>query len=113
MRNERITLITVLAEKRNSSGFKTSEEIQEVEVFAEIKSVGRSEYYEALRTSMEVSIIFVVDLDDFLLSTAEIPLKDGNSKKIKASRVRYEGIEYQIVRTFKNKELELTCREVE
>lgn len=113
MKDKLITLVTVLGEKQDSSGFKTGEETQRIEVFAEVKSVGRSEYYEALRASMKVSIIFAVDPDDFLLSEVEISLKDGNTKKLKASKVEYDGTLYQIVRTYNKGDLELTCREVE
>ena len=115
MRDKRITLITVLEEERDSSGFKTGESTQKVEIFAEEKSVGRREYYEALRASMQVSIIFSVDAEDFQLSVSEIPLSEGKTKKVKASKIEYEGDVYRIVRSYKTDSgtIELTCSEVE
>ena len=115
MNNKLITLVTVLSEERSSSGFKTGEQTHEVEIFADDNSVSRAEQYEALRTGIEVNIVFCVDPDDFLLSKQEILKKDGSVRKIKASRIKYEGAEYLIVRSFKNKRgmLEITCKEVE
>lgn len=115
MNDKLITLVTVLEENRNANGFKIGEKTSRVEIFAEEKSVGRTEYYEALRSSVEVSMVFSVDPEDFLLSVEEIELQGGKTKKVKASRVEYEGTEYRIVRAYKTKEgaLELTCKEVE
>lgn len=115
MNNKLITLVTVIEEERNNNGFKTGEQTYEVEIFADEKSVGRTEQYEALRSGIEVNIIFCVAPDDFSLSKQEIIKKDGSTRKINASRIRHEENEYLIVRTFKNKQgmLEITCREVE
>lgn len=113
-RDELIELVTVLEIKKNSSGFCVGEDIEKIEVFAGVKSVGRTEYYEALRNDIQVSIIFVVDPDDFRLSEREIQA-DGGLKKIKASKVVYDGTTYRIRRTYKNNfgMLEMTCSEVE
>ncbi len=113
-RDELIELVTVLEIKKNGSGFCIGEDIEKTEVFAGVKSVGRTEYYEALRNDIQVSIIFVVDPDDFRLSEREIQA-DGGLKKIKASKVVYDGTTYRIRRTYKNNfgMLEMTCSEVE
>lgn len=113
-RDELIELVTVLEVKKNGSGFRVGEDIEKTEVFAGVKSVGRTEYYEALRSGIQVSIIFVVDPDDFMLSEREIQA-DGEAKKIKASRVIYDGTTYLIRRTYRNNfgMLEMTCSEVE
>ncbi len=114
MNNEIITLVTVLGEKRDDDGFLQEEITAEVEIFAGIKSVGRTEYYEAFRSGIQASIIFLVDQDDFKLSEREITV-DGKLKKVKASRVVYDGTSYLIRRTFRNNfgMLEMTCSEVE
>lgn len=114
MNNELITLITVLGEERDAAGFLLRELTYEVEIFAGIKSVGRTEYYEAFRSGIQASIIFLVNQDDFKLSEQEIML-DGKSKKIKASKVIYDGTTYLIRRTYRNNfgMLEMTCSEVE
>lgn len=116
MNNSLITLITVLGEEKDSGGFKTGEIKKEVEVFAEVKSVGRMEFYEAMRSSIEAKVIFVMDMDDYLLSTEKITLKNGKIKELKASKISYENKEYLIIRTYQNNTtgmLEATCREVE
>lgn len=114
MNNELIELVTVLGCKKNASGFQTEEKTVKITVFAEIKSVGRTEYYEAMRSGIQASIIFAVDMDDFKLSEREITM-DGEKKKVKASKVIYDGTTYLIHRTYRNNfgMLEMTCREVE
>ncbi|MCM1264317.1 MAG: hypothetical protein NC313_16525 [Butyrivibrio sp.] len=114
MNNELITLITVLEEKRSKSGFLEGEETVETEIFAGIKSVGRTEFYEALRNGIKVVIMFEVDPDDFKLAERKIEV-DGAFKKISASKVIYDDILYLIHRTYLNKagKFEVTCREVE
>lgn len=107
-------MVTVLGENRDGAGFLTGEETMEIEVFAGIKSVGRTEFYEALRSGMQASIIFCVDMDDFKLSEQEIVV-NGETKKVKASRVIYDGTVYLIRRTYRKESgmLEMTCSEVE
>lgn len=114
MCNELIELVTVLGSEENANGFQTEERTAKVEVFAEIKSVGRMEYYEAVRAGMRVSIIFVVDADDFKLSECEITA-DGEIKKVKASKIIHDGTTYLIHRTYVKGSglMEITCREVE
>lgn len=114
MNNELITLITVLEEKRDKSGFLIGEETVETEVFAGIKSVGRTEFYEALRNGTKVVIMFEIDKDDFKMSERKIEV-DGALKKISASKVICDDVVYLIYRTYLNKagKLEVTCREVE
>lgn len=114
MCNELIEMITVLGSEKDADGFRTEEKTAKVEVFAEIKSVGRTEYYEAVRAGIQVNIIFVVDEDDFKLSEREITV-DGEIKKVKASKIIYDGTTYLIHRTFRKDSglMEITCREVE
>lgn len=114
MRNELIELVTVLGSEKNANGFRTEEHVEKAEVFASIKSVGRTEYYEAVRAGMQVNIIFVVDVDDFKLSEHEITV-DGKTRKVKASKIIHDGTTYLIHRTFvqDSRLMEITCREVE
>lgn len=114
MCNELIELVTVLGSDKDADGFRTEEKIKKVEVFADIKSVGRTEYYEAVRAGMNVNIIFVVDTDDFKLSEHEMDV-DGAIKKVKASKIIHDGTTYLIHRTFVKDSglMEITCREVE
>ena len=114
MNSELIELVTVLEITEDDSGFCTSEETAKTEIFAGIKSVGRTEYYEALRSGIEAKIIFLVDMDDFKLSERMIEV-DGVQKKVSATRIIYDGTTYLIVRAYRNNfgMLEITCREVE
>lgn len=114
LNSELIELVTVLDIAEDDSGFGTDEKIVKTEVFAGIKSVGRTEYYEAVRAGVQVSIIFLVDADDFSLSEHIIEV-EGKQKKVKASKIIYDGTEYLIHRTYRNNfgMLEITCREVE
>lgn len=110
MCNETIQLVTVKGYTKDASGFKTGDDLQTLEVFAEVKSVGRAEFYEAARSGMRVDIIFAVNPDDFEMAAVEV-----EGKKIRPSRVIYEGTTYLIERTYKKDMhiLEMTCKEVE
>lgn len=114
MNNELIELVTVLGSEKDTDGFQTEEITAKVEVLAGVKSVGRTEYYEAVRAGMQVNIIFVVDADDFRLSEHEITV-DGKTRKVKASKIVHDGTTYLIHRTFIKDSglMEITCREVE
>ena len=114
MNSELIELVTVLRITEDDNGFGTDEETVKTEVFAGIKSVGRTEYYEAVRTGAQVNIIFLIDADDFRMSERTVDV-DGDPKRVSASRIIYDGTVYLIHRTYRNKYgmLEITCREVE
>lgn len=114
MNSELITLVTVTGRLKDNSGFQTGEETAEAEVFAGIKSVGRTEYYEAVRAGVKANIIFLVDADDFKLSEQTIEV-EGAPKKVRAAKIIYDETEYLIQRIFRNNfgMLEITCGEVE
>lgn len=111
MRNDYIELMTVTGNEKDPAGFILGESVKNTTVFAEVKSVGRLEFYEALRSGMKASIIFSVNPDDF--DSAIVVGDDG--KKIKPTKVLYDGTTYNIQRTYKIglDKLELTCEEVE
>ncbi len=114
MGNELIELVTVLGGDKDADGFQVEEHAEKVEIFADKKSVGRAEYYAAASTGTRVTIMFVVDADDFKLSEREITI-DGKTKKVKASKIIHDGTTYLIHRTFCKDSglMEITCREVE
>lgn len=71
-------------------------------VFAELKSIGQSEFYQAQTLGLKPEIKFV--LADYLDYRNEqiIKFKDFNSD---------EELEYSVLRTFRNKnQLELVCK---
>ena len=109
MRDELIKLITVKGEKRSSRGFSEGEDIEETEVFASVLSVTGTEFYDALRSGIDAKIKFAVDPDDYILGNY---LVDGKVKK--PSRIRWNEIEYRIIRESKvnRHEIQITCEEV-
>lgn len=109
VRNEVIKLITVTGSVKNANGFATEEQVEECEIFAEVKSVGRTEYYEALRSGVKTSLIFDVYPDDFDMGRI---VRDG--KTYRPSKVLHDNVEYRIVRTYRKSidSMELTCEEV-
>ncbi|MEY8381973.1 phage head closure protein [Christensenellaceae bacterium 44-20] len=79
------------------SGYPTESEIKK-EAFADVKSVRRSEFYEALKQEMCLVIVFNVRCCDY-----------GNEKY-----VDFEGRRYKVARAYtKDSEImELNCSEV-
>lgn len=108
MRDEVINLITKYGAERDEDGFETSSNTHTIEdVFAEIKSVGRTEYYKALREGVKTALVFVIDNDDYELGKIL-----HENVMYTPSKVEYEKIPYKIERTYWNKatnEIELTC----
>lgn len=113
-KDETITLITLIDEKKDESGFVISENTKKIEIFCSVKDSVRSEFYEALRNGIKASIVFTVDGEDFKLSEHIIRV-NGTERKRRAEKVEYNGIVFRIVRSFRvtSDDLELTCEEVE
>ncbi len=91
--------ITLIADKTtiDSAGYPvTAEKCRDV--FANAKSVTRAEYYEAMRSGISASIVFVVSSHDY------------RDERI----VEYEGRRYKVERTYFTDadHVELTCSEV-
>ena len=100
MRNEICKLVKI--EKTiDDEGFEIEQET-EVEVFCEIKSIGRSEFYQAANAGVKVSLLVNIDADDY----------EANGEPM---RVNLKGKCYKVVRTYKKvgTEMELTLQEVE
>lgn len=100
MKNDVVYLVTV-TKSQDADGFET-ETSTEYEVMAEIKSIGRTEFYQAAHEGINVSLVAVINLDDF--ESVSTP-----------SKLRYSGDLYRIVRTYKTSKLdvELTLAQVE
>jgi len=81
--------------------------MQEVTVYVREKSVKRTEFYEAMRSGITANIVLEVRQEDYEL-TAHIT---DAGKKAYASKVRYDGGMYDIIRAYKNDRsmIELTC----
>lgn len=93
MYNEVISLITV-EETTNEVGDLVKVRTEK-EVFAELKSIGQTEFYQAKALGLKPELKFV--LADYY---------DYNDEKI----VNYCGKDYSVLRTFRNNnELEIVC----
>lgn len=109
-KNELLTLVTVTGMRCDENGFKTEELTVQKEIFCAVKSVGRTEHYEAARSGFKAGLIFVVNRDDF-----ETAIVDMDGRRIKPTKVLYNGVTYLIHRNYviQYGDMELTCEEVE
>lgn len=82
----------------DKEGFKISN-FTEREIFAGIKSVGRSEFYSAEQVGMTATVIFVINFEDYN----------------KEQKIRHNDFFYKVIRDYKAEEevIELTCERVE
>lgn len=110
MRDELIELITKKGITEDESGFPTSESEDKTEVFARVKSVRSTEFYQAYAAGKEVSLIFCIDQDDMKLAH-----KTVDNKTVKPWAVDYDGIRYRIVREYRTDmgEVELSVQEAD
>lgn len=102
MKNDVIYLIST-TNTQDEDGFEvtTSEEFK---VFAEIKDVKYTEFYQSSLAGMTASIVVSVNYADY-----EIP-------EVRPSRVRIDDVIYRIIRRYRKKvenSIELTLQEVE
>ena len=70
----------------------------ETPIYCGVKSIGRTEYYNAAATGLRPEIIFVVHAYEY------------DEQK----QIRFDGVEYRVMRTYEVdfEELELTCEKV-
>lgn len=101
MYDQQIKLITV-DKTVNEYGDTVENDCMEREVFAEVKSIGQTEFYQAQASGIKPEIKFV--LPDYL--------EYQNEKKIKfRSYGEVEERIYTVIRTFrKGNELEIVCK---
>ena len=81
----RATVISLITETRSRHGVHETVTESEREVFAEIRSVTRSEYYNALNAGIQPEYVFKLTVED-----------DYQKEHF----LRYEGQKYRIVRTY-------------
>ncbi len=110
MRDELIELITKTGETEDADGFPSSNTEHKESVFAEVKSVKATEFYQAYVAGMEIAYIFSVDRDDYKMAYQTV----GN-KTVKPWAVDYDGVRYKIVRAYLTKtgEIELSVKEAD
>lgn len=95
-------VITLVSEKRVTNKYGDTETIETKRtVFADLRSIGQSEFYQAQAVGLRPEIKFV--LADFL--------DYQNEKKILYAPFSGVEEEYSVIRTYrKNNELEIVCR---
>lgn len=103
--DEEVTLITVKNVK-NQNGFAEQQEAK-LTVDCREKSATRTEFYEALRSNITISLVLEVRIEDFELTGYVTP----NRKKAYATKAEYDGAVYDIVRAYKSDKsmVELIC----
>lgn len=105
-------VISLICEKTTpgTDGFPVKEDIDTLEVFAQINSVKRNEFYAAEREGIKLSLSVYINADDW---RASIIIKDG--RKIAPCKVVYDGQPYSIYRTYQENDtnMELILQEVE
>ena len=104
MKNERVKLVTI-SQTQDKDGFPITTR-KKFDVWADVQSAKRSEFYAASEAGYEVKLVCVVNEDDFkavkTLSTD------------KPTQVEYDGTMYKILRFYHKKpshEIELTLVE--
>lgn len=91
--------------KKNDNGFP--EPVRHtVDVYADEKSVGRTEKYEAMRSGIDVSLVLSVRTEDW-----ELTRHTESGRPSYARKVLKDGCEYNIIRAYKTGKarIELTC----
>ena len=104
MTNESCVLVYAITGK-NENGFPV-ETRRTTEVCCREKSVTRTEFYNAHREGFSVSLVLEVRQEDW-----ELTKHMANGKRAYATKVLYDGGEYDIVRTYRNDKsmIQLMC----
>ena len=90
---------------KDKDGFPAEEE-HSVDIYVEEKSVARMEFYESMRSGVDVKTVLEARQEDFELSAHE----EGGQKSY-AGKALYEGQTYNIIRTYKTgkAKIEMIC----
>ena len=112
MKNQTIEISTTIGGTVDADGFpdQAGTTIKKT-IFADVKSVGYNEFYEGLKDGIKATLIFKVNMPDFIL-TQETP---RSITEYTPTQIKYKGTKYRIVRQYKRGYgfLELTCEEME
>lgn len=102
-------ILKTVKKEQGGDGFLREKELLSLLVMAELKSVKRSEYYQAQREGIEIQMMAVVNTCDYEAAI----VKDGD-KRILPGIVEHDEVIYKIVRTYKKgRKIEITLQEVE
>ena len=105
MRNDLITLITQYTEDNEIKRERKDD------IFTERKSVTRAEYYSAYASGLSPRYVFNMSPDDYECAAVRVT-EDEETREYLPSHLIYNGITYEIIRTFKKNDesLEVTVR---
>lgn len=108
MYSDVINLIAV-TQGKDGDGFPSEVETK-FEVYANKKSVARSEFYQSMQAGITATAVFETRVCDFEEST----VTDENGVKHEATRIEHEGKKYNIIRTYSKdgEMLEITCSDL-
>lgn len=114
MKNRTVTISTVIpgTATLDTDGFPTKEgTVISKNIFADVKSVGYTEFYEGLKDGIKASLIFKVHMHEFILTNTS----GQTVTEYKPTMITFEGVNYRIVRQYKRGYgfLEVTCEEME
>ena len=92
---------------KDEDGFPVAS-TERVGVYVREKTATRTEFYEAYRSGITVSMVFEIRQEDWELTRHTT----ANGKKAYATRIEYDGGTYDIVRAWKNDKsmIELVCK---
>ncbi len=94
MKNDVITLIIKVESSRNEDGSPVYTE-HTSEVFADVQSVKRSEFYAANQSGIDLDLVAIVNWTDFYWFCVE-----SNGVLKRPSEVEFDDERYRIVRTY-------------
>lgn len=96
MKND-IIFLRKVTQAKDSDGYDSSKSAETRSVFAEQKSVTRTEFYEAMRAGITATAVFCISADEY---DGETEVQSNDNDKV-----------YTVVRTYKTSEndIELTC----
>ena len=93
MRNDDIILVTQYTEDAKVKRMQT-------QVFADRKSVTRTEFYSAVASGLTPKYIYEMDADDYQSAIKIIEQPDGSNREYLPSHIIADKVEYSIVRAY-------------
>lgn len=114
MKNKTITISTEIPGTAtiDTDGFPSKEgTVISKKIFADVKSVGFTEFYEGLKDGIKASQIFKVNMHEFLLTYTS----GQTVTAYQPTKITFDGTDYRIVRQYRRGYgfLEVTCEEME
>lgn len=102
-----IALVSITNDQKDKDGFNKEKTVK-VEIFADVESTKRSEYYSAKRAGIDIDLTITINAEDFELAN-QINAKE---EVVEASELIFENKKYKIMRIYKKDEfkIELTCK---